>query len=219
MVCGPLHFNNVSVRNAHVLGYTNPDTNTGHGNRACGVNKIQGSSCVVRLKKQIPIMLIMDKLLIMIIPIKRIQTKLLSLCLVLAYLFKPENLLLNTQVQVFILKQVHPHHLSYLMVNVEVIMIVSVLESVLSLGITLHLDLGLPVQVIVGPIHLIVIIHHGMNLLVVTTMNAIYLLIVSLKNSTSLVIVIDVSQLLMTSMENSRRHRRHHLAHLDHHQS
>ena len=52
MVCGPHQFNNVSIRNAHVLGYDNPDTNTntGYGNRACVVTKIQGSNCGAGLK-------------------------------------------------------------------------------------------------------------------------------------------------------------------------
>ena len=53
MLWGPGHFNVVSIRNAEFLEYLNWRTNTGHGNRACGVTKIQSSNCGAGLKKAI----------------------------------------------------------------------------------------------------------------------------------------------------------------------
>ena len=53
MIWSPHQNNNVSIHNAHVFGYNNLDTNTGHGNRACGVTKFQGSNCGTGLKKKI----------------------------------------------------------------------------------------------------------------------------------------------------------------------
>ena len=51
MPWGPGQFNTVSIRNAEFLDYDNWRTNTGHGNRACGVTKIQSSNCGAGLKK------------------------------------------------------------------------------------------------------------------------------------------------------------------------
>ena len=61
------------------------------------------------------------------------------------------------------------------------------IESVLSLGVALQLDLGLPLQVILV-----------MNLVII--MDKIHLPVVSLRNSSSLIIVIHNSQLLMISL-------------------
>ena len=51
MPWGLQQFNTVSVCNAHFLGYDNASSNTGHGNRTCGVTKIQSSNCGAGLKK------------------------------------------------------------------------------------------------------------------------------------------------------------------------
>ena len=53
MPWGPSQFNTVAIRNAFFLDYENWRTNTGHGNRACGVTKVQSSSCGAGLKKAV----------------------------------------------------------------------------------------------------------------------------------------------------------------------
>ena len=134
-------------------------------------------------------MLIMDKLLIMIIQTKRAKTKLLLLCLVLKFLFKPKGLLLNNHFLVLILNQVHCHchhhhrHLLYHTVSVEMLMIAVVIESNQSLGIAPYLDLGLPLQV--------------KNLqVVIIIMKNVHILVGRWKNSSNSIIVIDISILL-----------------------
>ena len=49
-VWGQKEFNVVAKRIAKCCQYTNWETNTGHGNRACGVTKIQSSNCGAGLK-------------------------------------------------------------------------------------------------------------------------------------------------------------------------
>ena len=134
-------------------------------------------------------MLIMIKLLIMIIQTKRVKTKLLLLCLVLTFLFKTKNLLLNAHFQDLILNQVHRHrhhhHLLYHNVSVQMMMNAVIVESdqSQSLGIAPHLDLCLQLQGM-------------MNLLVVVIMNHVHILVGRRRNSTSIIMVIDISQLL-----------------------
>ena len=53
MPWGPSQFNTVSIQNAEFLDYENWRTNTWHGNRACGVTKVQSSSCGAGLKKAV----------------------------------------------------------------------------------------------------------------------------------------------------------------------
>ena len=50
LVWGYKQHNIVNKRLGHCIPYDNPETNTGHGNRACGVTKIQGSNCGAGLK-------------------------------------------------------------------------------------------------------------------------------------------------------------------------
>ena len=50
MFWGYKQFNIVNKRLAYCIPYDNPETNTGHGNRACGVTKIQGSNCGAGMK-------------------------------------------------------------------------------------------------------------------------------------------------------------------------
>ena len=49
-VWGYKQHNIVNKRLAYCIPYDKPETNTGHGNRACGVTKIQGSNCGAGLK-------------------------------------------------------------------------------------------------------------------------------------------------------------------------
>mmetsp|Transcript_2792 Transcript_2792/g.3052 ORF Transcript_2792/g.3052 Transcript_2792/m.3052 type:complete len:323 (+) Transcript_2792:239-1207(+) len=133
-------------------------------------------------------MVLMIKLLITIIQTKRVKTKLLLLCLVLTFLFKTKNLLLNAPIQVLILNQVHlhrhhhHHHLLYHNVSVQMMMNAVIIESdqSQSLGIAPHLVLSLQLQV--------------MNLLVVVIMNHVHILVDRRRNSTSIIMVIDISK-------------------------
>ena len=50
VVWGYKQHNTVNKRLGHCIPYDNPDTNTGHGSRACGVTKIQSSDCGAGMK-------------------------------------------------------------------------------------------------------------------------------------------------------------------------
>ena len=78
----------------------------------------------------------------------------------------------------------HHHHLLYHIVSVELLMNAVVIErdQSQSLGIDPHLDLGLLFLV--------------MDLLVIIIMNDVHILVGRRRNSTSIIIVIDISKLL-----------------------
>ena len=190
MPWSPSQFNTVSVCNAFFLGYDNASTNTGHGNRACGVTKIQSSNCGAGLKKKVSWHADHGQAADYDHTDQEGKDKTAAALLGIKVPVQAKNLLLNAHFQVLILNQVHchrhhhhHHHVLYHNISVEIWMIAVVIESIQSLGITPYLDLGLLLQVI--------------NLLVVIIiMNDVLILVGRWRNLTSIIKVIDISKLL-----------------------